>query len=259
MQVEAHGEPVVAGPGQRILAAQVCAVGAEIEAAVVDQSQAARESVMAGVDPGVAVGFATVDGHLARAVAQPAAGQHLRRVDILHRHRRMGGGGALRASPVGHVVGMCAAIDHETFLADADLHTQRAGMGVPVERRRRRGAGVHDDQGAVCGEPLESAMGCRVERLAACLGAGQYHVDEPAFALGRIVEQRQPPVTVPPEAQHRRHAVDCGLQFRRHFRPPVANRGTDVDQMPQYRKLNRRAALHMPAIAQDLAVDLPFE
>jgi hypothetical protein len=61
------------------------------------------------------------------------------------------------------------------------------------------------------------------------------------------------------QAQQRRHALDRGLQVARRLEAAGMERRADVDQVPQHGQLGARAALHMAAVSEDLAIEGPLQ
>ena len=171
----------------------------------------------------------------------------------------MGGGRRQRAAPGAEPAGMRAAIDDQPLPPDRQLEAERAGMGIGVEARRRRLAGIHHQRRAARQHALEPAMGSAFQRAATGVGLGQHRVGHGRIGFPPAVEQRQPAVAVAEEAERRGHAVDGVLKHFRDLVPRRAQDRPDVDQVAQHQHVAFRIALDMAAVGQHLGRQFAVE
>ena len=259
VKVKAHGEILPPGSGEGVLAPEIIAVGAQVEPPAVDHAEAFEVTVVAGVDPDIAIGLAASAGHPVGAAPDGAVGEDLGRVGVADDYGGMGGGGARHGAPLGIATGVGAAVDDQPLLAHAHLEAERAGMIVVVDAGGGRRADFRDHHRPAGGKPFETGVGRTRGRPPPGVGLEQHPVDQPGLLLAGVVEQGQPAVAVAEKAQHRDHAVDGGLQAARRLLSGGREGGADIDQVAQNREMHRRAALVVAAVGADLAVELAIQ
>src|SRR5665213_545981 len=187
MKVKADDEAAgfqrrAAGAGQPVLAAQILAVGGQVNLALVAQAEDSLIAVMAAGDVLVAVLLVAALRHVARLGGEMPVRADLRRIGLGDDQRRMRRGRAHRIAPRRIVAVIGAAIDDQSLLAVTQLEGEAARMGLAVEGRRRRRAAIDDRQAAPGLQPLESGIGRARWRPGFRLGALQHQVDERAEA-----------------------------------------------------------------------------
>ena len=170
----------------------------------------------------------------------------------------MGRGCAQGLVPLGLGVGLGAAVDDQPVLTDAHLEAQRPGVNAVITCGKGD-AGVHEYQRPPGGETLEPGMRGAGDRPALGPGLGQDHVDEAFVFLVAVVEKRQAPIAVAEAPEHGRHAVDGTLQIDGDLDAGRLQACTDIHQMAQDGELERRVALKMTAVRQNLVLDLPVQ
>ena len=250
----AHRDRPALGARERILAAQVAAVGRQPQPAAVDDAVERAVAVVAHVEPLRAVILGAVDQHVAGAIFQRAVVGDLGRIGVVDHRRRMGGGVAHEMPPVARRAGIGAAIDDQPLVRGAHLERQRAGMGDAVHAAARRAAGIDDHQRGAGRQALEAARQRHHRRALARAGTRQHQVGEGAVALPGAVEQRQSAVAVAEEAQHRRQPVDGGDQLGRRATLGRRQRRAHVQQVAQHGELKMRRALGHDAVMHDVAL-----
>ena len=124
----------------------------------------------------------------------------------------------------------------------------------------RRCARVCDQGGVPPLHPLEPGLG-RAERRGAGAGrpAAEGEVDQTALLFDAAVEEREPAVAVPEEAQRGREPADC---FREHRPGRVLTRiegRAQPGEAPERRQLHRGVSLRVASVAQYLSRQRRFE
>ena len=132
-------------------------------------------------------------------------------------------------------------------------------MGMVVKTGRRRPAGIGDDQTASGFEPVEPGIGSLPQRRPLHLRSGQDEIGQHPVLFDRIVEEREAPVAVPKQAQHRRHPFDRRLQGRRRLEPGRPQCRPNIDEIAQDLKLQRGVARAVAAIGKNLHRRLALE
>ena len=73
------------------------------------------------------------------------------------------------------------------------------------------------------------------------------------------MKQREPAIAVTESAQHRRHALNGVGKLVGHRIAGLVQRRVNVEKLPQYIDMDRRIALEVAAVSQDLAGDLAIQ
>ena len=118
--------------------------------------------------------------------------------------------------------------------------------------KRRRPAGIHDDDGPRALEPLVAGMGCIGERRPTRVVVRQDGGEQIGPRGPHPVEQREIAIAVAEEAQHRHHAIDRIEQRRR--RRNVARGECRAQRQKIDEELDEGAgiAADVPAVREDL-------
>src|ERR1700689_882988 len=188
MEMETDGEAAARAPRagcalEPVLAAQILAVGRQIDLAAVDQAESRAIGVMARAHILVAVLLAALRRNRERRPGEMPVGRDFGRAGITDDERRMRRGGAhgepprrLRATLIAVEPG--AAIDQQPLGPETHLQRQRPGMGGFVPRARRMRAAIQDHQALPGLQPLIAHMRRAWRRLARGFGAAQHQRDE---------------------------------------------------------------------------------
>ncbi len=132
-------------------------------------------------------------------------------------------------------------------------------MGVVADVWRRRRAGVHDHGHGAGIEPLKAGMRHVRHRCAVGIVIGEQGRQQVGRRAAHAVEQRKAAVAVAEEAQHRHQAVDR-VQQRRRRRDVAGGEGLPQrQQVDQKFDQRSRIARDVPAIGQDLPLQLVGE
>ena len=251
MQVKAQLESTPGTAFKSILAAQVGAGLAEIETAPVRDAEAPSIAVVSCVQPRCSFRLVPRRRDPHRQRTEPA---DIERVGVLDGERRMSRGRSKRRSPAIAVAAERATIDDEPLAAVAHLESERRSMSVGGRR-----ADIDDDQRAARRQPLEADLGGAGPGRRRDLARRQQGIGQRPVAFLRAVKQREPAVAVSERAQHRRHPLDGAGERAGQRLARIVQRRADIEELTEDLRVQRRVALHVPAVGQDLQRDLAFQ
>ena len=236
--MKAHGELDARAAGQLVLAAQIVAVGGQIELARIGQTKAWLVQIVPRHEPLMPSFLGAVPMHGRRGLADRAVLLDLDCVGVADNQHRMRRARSSEATPGRLRAAITAAIDDDALALAAQFEGQHAGMRVPVKAVRRRLAGIDQHQRLARLQPLKTGMRGLRRRGTFRLRTGQHEVDHDAVFLDRIVEQREAAVAMAEEAQYRRHCLDRVAQRGWRLDAGGSQCAADIDQVAQYLKLN---------------------
>src|SRR5437588_7590498 len=130
MQMEAHCEGGAGAAGQPVLAAQIVAIGGEIELAGIGQPELGAIAVMRCGDPLMPAFFGALAAQHAWGWAERAVRADLDRVGVGDDHYGMSGAGARGPLPGRLRPAVAAAIDDDAVAPVTQLEREEAGMSV---------------------------------------------------------------------------------------------------------------------------------
>src|SRR5262249_47186244 len=142
MQMEAHREIDARLPGQPVLAAEVVAVGGQVELAGVAEAEAPLVKIVLRHDPMMAAFFGALALNGSGILAEPPVCLDLARVRVADAQPRRPRAGARDAAPGRFRAAIAAAIDDDALALATQLEGQHAGMRLAVEAVRRRHARI---------------------------------------------------------------------------------------------------------------------
>ena len=180
----------------------------------------------------------------------------------------MRGGGAQGIAPAFLARRGRAAIHNQPITPDGHFKGKRAGMGEAIRPTRQaakpgggpapawRRPGIHNDHGAPGLQALKAGFRQFQRAPPARLALRQHQIKQSRVFFPRAIEQRQAAIAMAEQAQSGGSTVQSGQQMRRRFHSHAMQQVADFNQVLQRRELLRRGAFNMPAIGQELTLDL---
>ncbi len=152
-----------------------------------------------------------------------------------------------------------AAIDHDALRGARELEGQAAGRRLLGQGPGRRGAHIGHQQSAPGLQALVAGMGRVVDRLAAHVVIGEQRRQVVGGRHPHAVEMREGAVPMPEQAHHGQHPVDGAQERLGRIDLAAGEHLAQGQQIEQQLDDDARIAAHMPAIGQDLALELAGE
>ena len=148
------------------------------------------------------------------------------------------------------------AVDEQQLRARAQLEGQAAGAGGARQLQRRRGAGIDEDDGPAALQARIAGANGHLGRGWPSRVVGQHGRQRVALGGAHAVEAGERAVAEAQVAQHRRHPADGREQRRLGRRAARGKALAQRQQVEQQLDEDGGVAAEMPAVGQDLALQL---
>ena len=259
--MEADREPgrdelAALGRGQQhVLAAQLASVARQHQLAAVQEAEAARIAVVAGVDPARSVAFLPRKFDFANPASERPIGVNRGRIAVADGQRgmRRRGPQALgqRRRQLHDAHARAAAINDDAVWAIGKFERERRSATALDQACHRRRRGIQDRYGRSGGEPLIPPVARLAQRAgahAACLDnlLEPFHADRRA-----ALPASQIPVAKTHAEQCRDQRLDRAADARRRLQPPCGINLSQLRQQHQQIDLRRRRARDIAAVIED--------